>query len=478
MAMPGRPAGVAPPPVPAPKAPEPEPFPVEEPKAEPVKPGVGPVVEDPEFPGWAVSVRGELVRSEEPVATWSPRWLGYSRYDGVVLTRDELESLGRGPADQQAVRTAIFQYVESGGVLVVLDPGALTLPSTWKRAQETQKGMRLAHGGFGVCIQVDSRDTRRWSNGIASDVGNAWSKTPAPFQSRGLADANSSLPIVDDIGVPVKGMFVLMLLFTLTIGPVNLWLLSRWKRRIWLLWTVPMISSITCAMVFGYMIVAEGWQGRTRVVGFTFLDEQEQRATTLGRSACYSPLTPSEGLHFAPDTEVMVQGIGSGSTSVCDVDWSRDQHLRRGWVLARMPAHFQLRRCEVKRLERLPVSREADGKLSVTNQLGAGITRLWMADEAGRLYTGGPVEVGQRATLTLAGKSPPARVDPGARRNLYGATEWARIGETATRNPQTYLRPRSYLAVLETSPFLGSGFNGAVVRPTESYVLGLMADGE
>jgi hypothetical protein len=426
-------------------------------------------------------VSGQLIRSEEPVSSWSPRWLSYSRCDGIVLTRDELEGLARGPADSQAIRTALLQYVEAGGALLVLadGPGSLTLPPTWKRNQETRGAVKFTHGGFGLCLQVDNRDTNKWPRGTWSEVSSSWAQTVSPYQSqRSLTDVNTGLPIIDDIGIPIKGMFVLMLLFTLAIGPGNLWLLSRWKRRIWLLWTVPVISLFTCATVFGYMIFAEGWQGRSRVVAFTLLDESEQRATTLGRTASYSPLTPSDGLRFSQDTEVTVQGMdGAGnSVAVCDIDWTKDQHLRRGWVSARVPAHFQLRRSEAKRLERLPVSREADGSLQVTNQLGTAISKLWLADEKGRLYSGGPVAVGQRAALTPEKKTLPARSVGGNHRRLYDTNEWARLGEAASRAPQTFLAPRSYLAVVETSPFLEAGLAGAAVRPTESYVLGLMAD--
>jgi hypothetical protein len=315
------------------------------------------------------------------------------------------------------------------------------------------------------------------------EVNSSWLQTATPYQDRSLGDAEQSLPIIDDLGLPVRGLFVLLLLFTLTIGPANIWLLVRWKRRIWLLWTVPALSLLTCTVVFGYMIVAEGWQGRTRVAAFTLLDETEQRATTLGRSASYSPLTPGDGLHFGQDTEATLQGLdGTGSVAVCEIDWTRDQHLRRGWVSARIPAHFQLRRSEVKRLERLPLSRDADGSLFVTNQLGAPIRSLMLADENGRIHTAGTINVGQRGSLNSMGRTigaPKAGEagPPGSLRRLYVSSDWAGLGKIYRQEIMDWLLvPRSYFAVLESSPFLEPGLNGAVVRPTDSYVLGLMAE--
>jgi hypothetical protein len=428
--------------------------------------------------------RADVVRAEEPVNSWSPRWLSYSHYDGVVLTRDELEALARGPADSQAIRTALLQYVEAGGTLLVVggsgaETPPLTLPASWKRNHESRNGLRTSYGGFGLCLQIDNRDTSTWDISTASEISNAWARTAAPYLAQhDLLSANNALPIVEDVGLPVRSLFVLMLLFTLVIGPCNIWLLARWKRRIWLLWTAPLISLVTCTAVFGCMIFAEGWQGRTRVAAFTVLDETEQRATTLGHSASYSPLTPGDGLHFSPDTEVTVLGSQGpfSSQSACDLDWTKDQHLQRGWIAARVPAHFQLRRSDTKRLERLVVSREKDGSLQITNQLGAAIRKLWLADEKGRLYTGDAVQVGQTGTLKPTATSLPAAGSKGALRGLYEVAEWAGLGQTAAAAPNNYLTRRSYLAVIESSPFMESGLGGAVVRPTASYVLGLMAE--
>ena len=438
-------------------------------------------------PGWMVAGIGMadgLQRSLEPVGNWSPRWLSYSRYDGIVLLRNDLEALERGTADNQAVRTALFQYVESGGCLLVLggdgsDNQPIThLPGHWKRNQETKSGVYVSQGGFGLCLQISDRDASTWPRETWELVTKSWSETGAPYSGeRSLQDVNTSLPIVEDIALPVRGLFVLMLLFAIAIGPVNMWLLARWNRRIWLLWTVPVLSLITCLAVFGYMIVAEGWQGRTRVTAFTLLDEKEQRATTLGRSASYSPLTPSDGLHFSPDTEVTLVGMdGSTTAAVCEIDWTQDQHLRRGWMSARVPAHFQLRRSEVKRLERLPLSREADGSIHVTNQLGATISKLWLADAKGKVYSADKVNLGQRAALSSTGKTLPANPGGGKKRSLYVSTDWAKLGSSLNRTPETYLVPGTYLAVIESSPFLESGLVGAAMRSTDSYVLGLMAD--
>jgi hypothetical protein len=83
--------------------------------------------------------------------------------------------------------------------------------------------------------------------------------------------------------------------------------------------------------------------------------------------------------------------------------------------------------------------------------------------------------VGQRAALTPTGKTARSATRDDLRQ-LYVSTEWAALGDLASKTPEKYLAPRTYLAVLESSPFLEPSLAGAVVRPTASYVLGLMAE--
>ena len=52
------------------------------------------------------------------------------------------------------------------------------------------------------------------------------------------------------------------------------------------------------------MTLSEGWQGYARIEGMTILDENEQRATSVGWLGLYTLTTPEGGLHFHPDTEL------------------------------------------------------------------------------------------------------------------------------------------------------------------------------
>jgi hypothetical protein len=231
--------------------------------------------------------------------------------------------------------------------------------------------------------------------------------------------------------------------------------------------------------VFGYMLLLEGWSGHLRTEALTILDETSHRAATIGYTAFYTPVTPGDGLHFDYDTEVTPQ-IGSDtyrgrlSGGPHDIDWTSDQHLTRGWVSARIPAHFKLRKCAVRR-ERVTVARGPDGALTAVNGLGAEVTRLHYADEKGRVYRAGPIPAGAQAVLTATGETLPAAPTWEEARRLY-VGEWVGLSALAASNPTRLLGPRCYVAELESAPFVEDGLRNARTRTCRSLVVGIMRE--
>jgi hypothetical protein len=410
----------------------------------------------------------------EPVETWSNNWLAYSRYDGVLVTADELKTM---PA---RVRTALWQYVETGGSLFVIGKADLSGLSSVTEIKPDDAGWTRVYAGFGQCRISPDSDYGKWDTEHYGQISKDWSGIASAWMGgqRGTIEANLEFPVVEDLGIPVKGLFVLMFLFTLGIGPVNVFLLSRLKRRIWLLWTTPVISLATCLAVFGFMLISEGWEGQLRTETLTLLDETTHRATTIGWTGVYSPLTPSDGLHFSYETEMIPQRFFEGDRGTarsCAVDWSQDQHLTAGWVEARVPAHFKVRKSEMRR-ERVALHREADGRWSMVNGLGTAIQHFWYADEGGQMYKAENIAAGAKALLTPTEKETlPPTMNPWYLPSIGG---WMpRMRDVAT-TPQRYLRPGNYLAEVDDSPFLEDSLRHARKRKVHALIVGFRQQGE
>jgi hypothetical protein len=425
-------------------------------------------------------LNGEVVRATSPVLAWSDDWLSYTRYDGVVLHARDIAHI----ADKPTLR-ALWRYVEAGGVLLVVGPGDLHLPKTWRVPPVSRAALKEYVVGFGLCLHAPEANPEKWDASDWQVVQGEFSSTNRPWEApHSITSLHESFPVVDNLGVPITGLFVLMLVFAAVIGPINLIVLTRLNRRIWMLWTVPLVSFVTCLIVLVYMVFSEGWGGHERLSGVTILDQREGRATTLARSAYYSPLTPGDGLRFPEDTEVTPTGNDhTAHQNRCKLEWSGEQHFAAGWVTARIPAHFTLRRSEADARERLRISKNGDGTLSAGNALGADVRELLVADEAGNLYSCGAIPAGAEATLKPTGKKAQSGKGDGQQpgkwldvRQLYVRADWGMKDLSVSGLPAEVIAPGTYLAEVDQTPFVRAPcMRGANVRQSSSLVVGIFS---
>jgi hypothetical protein len=407
-----------------------------------------------------------LLRAEAPVPEWTEYWLSYTPFDAIALAAGDLKAM------PPPILDAIWRYTESGGTLIIL--GSADVPSTWRPA-----GGRKLNAGFGRCYVFEGDRIPGTAGASAlKEMLDTISASARYWQSLPNDDsANNIFPVIENVQIPVRGTVFIMLAFVVLIGPVNLYVLSRMNRRTWLLWTIPAISLVTCLLVFAYSLLREGVTPDVRTEGLTLLDQLNRRATSVGMTAFYCPLTPSKGVSFRFDTEatplVNVEPWGRRSGTQREVDWTQSQQLGRGWVMARVPAHFQLRKSETRR-ERLQLD-ASNGQLTVINGLGAGIRSLWLADSSGRIYRATNVAVGQKAALS-PNSANPSVTDQLGPRLLFERTGF-QAWNSDTSAITAYLLPNTYIAELDANPFLenGLGARGKSVRSRErSVVFGIL----
>ena len=409
-----------------------------------------------------------VLRSELEASGWSESWLAFTPFDLVVMSRADLAAM------TAAQQSALWSYVEAGGGLAVL--GLTELPKAWQSAAiNTVNTARVgrSYAGFGQCllinaavitgldrIQVDAmRD-------LARESGQVWGSLQVE------AAANNEFPVIEDIRIPVRGIVFIMLAFILVVGPLNIFFCARANRRTAMLWTIPLISFITCAIVFGYSLMSEGITPSLRTEAITVLNQAAHRATTLARQAFYTPLTPGGGLRYSHDTEVtplvdMNRYDGGNSR---EMELSQSQHLTRGWITARVPAHFALRKSETRR-ERITVQKLPDGRVTVVNGLGADIQTLWLRDDKGRLFKGEGLKAGQNVPLL------PEKGDGfnygNSLASLYQGS-WVAAHEALVSGAGTHVRPNSYLAVLAETPFIENGLGKPGKSRSRQTIIGLL----
>ncbi len=447
---------------------------------------------------WQIAIQSY----EFPVSEWSQNWMSYARFGGVVLLADELAGA------PEAVRSALLRYVERGGVLIVAgnwqppvqwqarlggikdgdllpdekddaeSPKAYPTPTPEVEPKALPKAkpradLPIYYVGFGAIVVTGAV-------GLENISVNQWKRLRRAMKNASLGENNYSslaainqdFPVVEQFGVPVRGLFLLMLVFVIVIGPVNLIWLAKKKRKIWMLWTIPAISLLTCLIVAGFSLFGEGWNATTKTEALTILDETAHRATTIGWAGFYSPITPSEGLHFSYDTELapQVPQYWDYRRTVPErkMDWTNDQHLEAGWIAARIPAFFKVRKSEARR-ERLNIRLTSDGA-TLVNGLGADIVQVWWADANGKIYSAESIAAGAQASMRATDSN--AAASPARLRDAFTG-DWLKEFKAFAEKPEDVLMPNCYLAVLNGAPFVEEGLKDVKLRAARNLVYGV-----
>jgi len=424
--------------------------------------------------------RFAMHRSELPVAQWSNQWLGYTRFDAVMLRSSEMRQL---PVE---VGEALRRYVQAGGTLIVIGDG-WSVPDNWgPRRINHEPGVPVMDVALGTVVPLAGEQR------IASHVDGLMeliTRNNSAWESRPDLDAaNAKLPVVEKLSIPVRGLLALIVLFAVVIGPVNLWVLGRKRRRMWLLWTVPTISILTCGAIWGYSLLAEGWRGQSRSRTLTILDQRNLAATTIGWMGFYAPLTPADGLRFSADTEVtplVERGYryyrgGSHAGRSRTLVQTGEQHLDSGWIVARVPAYFMLRNTATPVRQRMIFTPNADGTVSATNGLGIDIQRLTYIDSTGDVHFCAAIDAGGKVTLRRADMN---KYPGGSRWHSLYTGNWMENFDRLATSARTeilpdidFIGPGMYLAVSDQpSPFLQPGLKNLKKQQHQTFILGVTA---
>jgi hypothetical protein len=416
-------------------------------------------------------IRSHLIqRSEDAIQVWSHNWLAYSCYDTILLHRDDIAVM------PQAVQDALHQYVSVGGTIAIT--GTHDFPFNWKHSQMyTNNNAHAYASGFGKILAFDKEKTENFSTNSLRLINNMAKTGATPWtHNYYLSHANKIFPIIENINLPTRSLFLILLVFSIFSGPVLLIILARKNRRIWLLWLAPAISLAVCTAITVYSVFSEGTTPTARTESVTILNQHTHQAATIGMLGLYCPLTPGKGLHFTPFTEISLftkssyRERGTAKT----INWTHDQNLARGWVSARVPLFFQIRIPQMRR-ERLEFARK-NGQLSVANFLGAPIKKLWVCDENGNLSTT-PTTINNRAGGDLIADL--AQInnahDHDRIRQIYTSPYWPKEINTLASDYRKILKPNMYLAILDGDPFLQTGLSGQIHKKSKSIVIGILA---
>jgi len=419
-----------------------------------------------------------LSLAERNVEAWPGRWSAYSAYDVVVITDLEWRTA------PESVRDALWRHAECGAVLAVVGDSFVPPVACRVLEQIPQAGnttsvsgrFTLYEAGLGRCAvfggngPISRQGMSRVINHSQRTIQEVWERVSS------ASNAHSLAPVLEKVRTPLGLSFIVLAIFALVAGPINLAVLRRKNRGIWLFWITPALGLATSLMVIVSVLFGEGLKPLARIEGMTILDERAGRATTIGVNGFYCPLQPRKGLAYSYDTEVTAclvdtYGMGSGEASR-ELVWDVQQHLRKEWLAPRVPQYFRLRTSELRK-ERLGLLRDGS-QLAIVNGLGATIERLVLVDFDGTVYEltdipeGDQVSVGGPAALVLPRLSTASDV-------ILRREQW-KTDERDQLPSSGLLRPGTYLAYMDGAPFVPNGLQRSAKTTESSVVFGILRE--
>ncbi len=466
-------------------------------------------------------------------------WLGYSALDVVTIQLAELEKLD---VDRQK---ALLDWVRCGGNLIVHSTGEAGAGSSeldelfeLERAAGASGWLSLADLYSGTprilpaqATQYSSRAEGKrenedlsirfvmlgrllaisespyaWSSEKWGDIFNAIGENNLDWSDRyGITPASKSDNFLEFLvpgirRIPAWGFITLITIFVVLIGPVSLFVLRRRNQLTQLLWTVPTISLITCALLFTYSTFSNGFGTKSRLRSLTVLDQRNQTAVSYSRLALFTP-AGSTKLRFQASTSVTpiwaeVGIFGSGS-----VDWSELQELSGGFHRANKQSQLQLLQPRTER-GHLEFGKVADAKLPVTNGLEWALKRLLVCGPDGQLYWCEELAAGAQAMLSPAQaedlekipqaieaqvlRSPADGLEPpdfGGYRSYYSSASTPSvnirmgkmeryISQFRSNKASALLPPQSYIAIVSEAPSLDLGIERHSLKEQLNILVG------
>ena len=306
---------------------------------------------------------------------------------------------------------------------------------------------------------------------------------------------------------PVDAFRILISLFVIVIGPLNFVVLRRLRRPYLVLATAPLAAAAITVMLFGYALVRDGFGTQTRVRSFTLLDQRQQTAVSWSRQTYFAGFAPAEGMRFPKDVAVYpieAAGFDAGRGAHRELDWrDRGQRLTSGYLPTRQTVQFLTvgsSRDVGRRLD-FAASKSDATALSVTNRLGTPVRHLLVADEKGNLCWTKDLAVGETASPVGVSASQavhlseiyntsrlrfPSGLQSSGRGMLTRGNYryYSGIGEAMDDSASVLevnltramvgdrLAPRSYFAVVDSSPAVPLGIEGAAQRESFHVILG------
>lgn len=337
-------------------------------------------------------------RPDQEVVTFQHRRTGgrRSEVDPDMIARLQADSdyFEAERTTEPRRRRGRFANIRNSNAWFIDQPYGVGLIRAYRRTNEiTQFQRSQPVPNANVAANQDDSEGLPPSLAVALRSVGTWSSRHGTTPSSTYDDFADFL--IPGMGLaPVTEFQFLITLFVVAIGPLNYWLLRRWRRLHLLVLTVPLASIMVTLALVAYALFTDGFGTTVRAHSVTTLDQRTGEAASWTRLSYYSGLAPRTGLAMPVDLAIypIIPGWNQSSVDATihskrQIKWLPDKALlNRGWLRSRTPTQFLTCRANTTdmRLEFTPIR----DRLRVKNDLDAEIEYLFAIDEASKTWQG------------------------------------------------------------------------------------------
>lgn len=374
----------------------------------------------------------------------------YLGYDAVMVPEGaKLESL------DDAQKNALEAFVATGGHLLV--GGALRSLNTFPLLSSIRPG--VSNYGFGKLFFLAHPGAKPglFREGLSVSPQGSVQGIEADDSYRRYNSIQTSRALLPQANAPLGRFLFIITLFTLAIGPGSVWVARR-RSPAALLVTIPATAFITCGLILGYSLIADGFVVHSSSYSFTLLDRQQRRAITQGVTAYYANLAPSK-VTFGPSTMVLGPPGENSDWGLDAMSWQDGLTLGSDFIPSRVYREWGLVSAEPSRA-RVAIKKKG-AQWVAQNALGAPIESL-VVNVEGRLLSCGPIRDG--------GEEP---LEPGAAESYSGNPGSDRFSDEVPQLvARRELRPQEFLARISGAGLMPTGGISTQAYAGEHWVRG------
>lgn len=198
----------------------------------------------------------------------------------------------------------------------------------------------------------------------------------------------------------------LVVFFALLIGPLNIFLLKKKNKQIWLFITVPVLSLFCCVIIFLLYAICERNRLEVGLHSFNLLDEKNNRVISVGAAAIVSGKNMKQ-ISFSEDCAIIPWTSNYGSYhrgsgyKEREIKLDGKQNFTYGWLSAGVPFAYSFYSMKTTRA-RIEIRRNGN-VVELMNGLGADIEEIVIISQSGtEEYFGVNIPAGTVGKLSVS----------------------------------------------------------------------------